>query len=584
MVTYSDRPWLKHYDSFVPPTLLPHPDVPLHHFLHETAGKNPAHTALITTVKLPVLGRQTSRLTYGELESQSDALAAALVDMGLKKGDKVAIVMPNCTAFVIAYFGIIKAGGVVAATNPTYPPDKMAYQLNDSDAEYVIGLTLFYDLINQVRSQTKIKHVILANIKEYFTPAAKFLFTLAAEKKGGHRIEGLRGGDYWLQDLLQKYKGRSSNVTLHAHDQALFQYTGGTTGLSKGAIASHGALVANVRQMQHWTGIAQFGVVNDQRVQDMSYLGAIPMFHSYGLIAMLTQAISSGSSILLIPNPRDIDELVDVIHHYKPNVFLGVPALFNAISNHPRVLSNEVSLRCVLMSVSGSAPLPTVTKRQFEQLSQSVIIEGFGMSETPVATHGNPFKGDHRARSIGLPYPDILCRIVSLDDGVTDVPVGEAGELIISGPNLMTGYHKMPTETANALREQDGHVWLYTGDIASMDADGYFYIVDRKKDMALIGGFNVYPSAVEEIIKSHPAVLEVGVAAVPHPQREGQEALKAWIVLKPGMQATEKDIIDHCSIKLAPYEVPRRIAFIAELPKTAVGKTLRRELVRMEGR
>ncbi len=582
MMTYADRPWLKHYDSFVPQSLLPHPDVPLHHFLQETARQYPDRTALITTVKLPVLGRQTSRLTYRELNEKSDALAAALVDMGLKKGDKVAIVMPNCVAFVIGYFGISKAGGVVAATNPTYPPDKMAYQINDCDAEYVLTLTLFYGLLNQIRGQTKVKHILLSNIKEYFTPAAKVLFTLAAEKKGGHRIDALRPGDYWLNDLLERFKGRSAHVDLHARDNALFQYTGGTTGISKGAVASHGALVANVRMMQHWVGITQFGEVNGHRVEEMMYLGAIPMFHSYGLIAMLIQAISSGSSIILIPNARDIDEVVDIIHHYKPNVFLGVPALFNAISNHPRVLSHDVPLKCFELNVSGSAPLPMATKRQYEEMSESVIIEGFGMSETPVATHGNPFRGEHKQKSIGLPYPDVYCRIVSLDDGMTDVPVGDIGELVIAAPNLMTGFHKMPTETSNMMREKDGKVWLHTGDIAYMDEEGYFYIVDRKKDMALIGGFNVYPSAVEDVIKSHPAVLEVGVAAVPHPEKEGQEALKAWVVLKPGMKATEKELMDHCATKLAPYEIPRRFAFIAELPKTAVGKTLRRELVRLE--
>ena len=582
MTTYTDRPWLKRYDSFVPHTLLPHPDVPLHHFLQETARQHPDNTALITTVKLPVLGRQTSRYTYRQLNEQSDALAAALVEMGLKKGDKVALVMPNCVSFVIAYFGISKAGGVVAATNPTYPADKMAYQLNDCDAEIVISLTMFYSLLNQIRGQTKVKHVILSNIKEYFTSPAKFLFTLAAEKKGGHRIDGLRPGDYWLQDMLERYKGRSVKVDLHGRDQALFQYTGGTTGISKGAIASHGSLVANVRMMQHWTGIAQFGEVNGHRTSEMIYLGAIPMFHSYGLIAMLIQGISSGSSIILIPNPRDIDEVVDIIHHYKPNAFLGVPALFNAISNHRRILSHDVSLKCFELNVSGSASLPVTTKRQYEQLSESVIIEGFGMSETPVATHANPFKGEHKGKSIGLPYPDVDCRIVSLDDPLMDVPVGDVGELVITGPNLMTGYHKMPTETTNMMREQDGKVWLYTGDIAYMDEEGYFYIVDRKKDMALIGGYNVYPSTIEDVVKSHPAVLEVGVAAIPHPEKEGQETLKAWIVLKPDMKATEKEIIDHCSAKLAPYEVPRRIAFIAELPKTTIGKTLRRELVRLE--
>ncbi|MCU0512886.1 MAG: AMP-binding protein [Anaerolineae bacterium] len=582
MSVYAARPWLKKYDPGVPPTLLPHPPVPLTYFLNEAARRFPQHPMLLTTAKLPVVGRQTSRVTYGELAALTDALAAALVAMGLKKGERVAIVMPNCVAFVIAYFGILKAGGVVAATNPTYPADKMAFQINDCDARFVFTLTLFYDMLKSVQSQTKVQHFIVSNIKDYFPPLAKILFTVAREKKDGHRLSALKPGDQRLLDLLARYHGQRVNVSVQPEDVALFQYTGGTTGISKGAMGTHGALVANIRMMQHWTGIAQQGEVQGLRAENLLYLGAIPMFHSYGLIAMLTQATASGSSIVLIPNPRDIDEVVDIIGFYQPNVFMGVPALFNAISNHARIKAGEVSLKCFKLCTSGAAPLPVATRRDFEALAGSTIGEGFGMSETPVATHFNPFLGEHRHKSIGLPMPDIDCRIVSLDDGETDQPVGEPGELLLAGPNIMKGYHGMPTETANSLRQSQGKTWLYTGDIAYMDEDGYFYIVDRKKDMALIGGFNVYPAVVEDVLKSYPAVLEVGVAAVAHPDRPGQEALKAWIVLKPGEQATEKDLIDHCAKKLAPYEIPRRIVFIKELPKTAVGKTLRRELVRLE--
>jgi long-chain acyl-CoA synthetase len=583
MVTYADKPWLKSYDSEVPHSLEPHPEIPVFHYLQERAKKMPQQPVLLTTAKLPVLGRQTTVMTYGELDNLSDNFAAALVAMGLKKGDRVAIVMPNCVAFAVAYFGTLKAGGVVAATNPTYPDSKMQHQINDCDAEFVVALTLFYDQLKRIQAGTKVKHIILANIKEYLPPIARILFTLAKEKKDGHRVEKLQPGDYWFQDVLQQYAGQKATVQIKPSDLALFQYTGGTTGISKGAMGTHRALVANIRMMQHWTGIAQKGEVNGKRTEDMSYLGAIPMFHSYGLIVMLTQATASGSSIILIPNPRDMDEVVDVISHYQPNVFLGVPAMFNAINNHKRITSGEVSIACFQMNTSGAAPLPPTTKAEFEALCKSPIVEGFGMSETPVATHNNPFRGEHRHKSIGLPMPDVECRIVSLDDGETDVPVGESGELIIAAPNLMVGYHAMPTETANVLRkDKNGKVWLYTGDIARMDEQGYFYIVDRKKDMALIGGYNVYPAVIENIIKEHPAVFEVGVAAIPHPEKEGQEALKAWVVKQPGTNVTEQEILAHCSQKLAPYEVPRRIVFVNELPKSAVGKTLRRELIRME--
>jgi long-chain acyl-CoA synthetase len=579
MVTYDDRPWTKHYDAHVPASLAPYPEHPLQDFLRKTAREKPDHIALITTAKLPVLGRQSASITYQQLDEYSDALAVALTDMGLKKGDRVVIVMPNCTAFAISYYGALKAGGVVAATNPTYPPKKMAYQIDDCDAEIVITLSLFYDMIKRIQSETKAKTLIVANIKEYMPPVARFLFTLTREKKDGHRVE-LAAGDHMFQDVLAKYAGRKPNVEVHADDLCIFQYTGGTTGVSKGAASTHQALVINSYQLQNWSGMADdiFKVPVDEIV----FLGAIPMFHSYGLIALLTQAVVAGGSIVLVPNPRDIDELVDVIDHYRPNVFLGVPAMYNAVNNHPRVQSGEVSLKSFLFNSSGSAPLLPATKREFERLSDSVVAEGFGMSELPVATHSNPVFGENRTSSVGLPLPDTDCRIVNVDDGETIVPVGEIGEIIVSAPNMMKHYHNMPTETENTLREHDGKLWLHTGDIAYMDEEGYFYIVDRKKDMALIGGFNVYPANIEKIMKEHPAVLEVGVAGIPHPERDGQEALKAWVVLKPGESVTEQALIAHCEKSLAKYEVPRRITFIDELPKSAVGKTLRRELIRME--
>mgnify|MGYP005839212475 CR=1 FL=1 len=580
MVTYADRPWTKRYDPHVPKSLAPYPEKRMFDYLRDTVAKRPNQVCLITTAKIPLLGRLSASVTYQELEDSSNAFACYLVAQGLKKGDKVAIVMPNCSAFAIAYWAVMKVGGVVAATNPTYPADKMAYQLKDSDALFVVTLSLFYPLIKQVQPQTGVKQVIVSNVKEYLHPIARFLFTLTREKKDGHRVT-LQQGDVWFQDALQAHRGQTPNVDVSPDDLALFQYTGGTTGVSKGAMATHRALVANTEMLQTWTDIKS-GSYMGISTAELIFLGAIPMFHAYGLVALLTQATAMGARIVLVPNPRDVGEVVDVIGHYKPNVFLGVPALFNAINNHPRVQAGEVTLDSFLLNSSGSAPLPTAVKETYERLSGSVITEGFGMSETPVATHSNPMYGEHRIRSVGLPYPDVDAAIVSVDDGISEMPIGEIGELILSAPNLMSGYYKMPTETTNALRQRDGKTWLYTGDIAYMDADGYFYLVDRKKDMALIGGYNVYPANVENVIKEMPEVFEVGVASVPHPEKEGQEALKAWVVLQPGATLTEQDIIAYCSNKLAGYEVPRRIAFIKELPKTIVGKTLRRELVRME--
>lgn len=576
MVTYTDRPWTKMYDPGVPKTI-DYPDVPIHGFLQEAARKSPNSVALISSAHVPVMGRISSTLSYSELDKQSDALAAGLIGMGLKKGDRVAIVMPNIAAFVISYYGVLKAGGVVAATNPTYPPDKMQFQINDSDANIVIAMSLFYNTIKQIQPKTKVKSVIVANVKEYLPSVAKLLFTLAKEKKDGHRIE-LQSGDHWFQDVLTKYAGQKSNVTVNpSTDLALFQYTGGTTGVSKAAMATHRALIANTLQMRAWL---TSNVPGDQEM----FLGAIPMFHAFGMVAVLNFAIGIGAKIALVPNARDIADVLDNVNTFKPTLFMGVPALYNAINNHPDVKSGKVSLRSIRACVSGSAPLPPATKREFEQLSGGALREGFGMSEAPTASHCNPLKGENRTGSIGLPLPDMECRIVSLDDGITDIPIGEIGELIMTGPQLMVGYHGMPTETANVIREHGGKRWLHSGDIARMDEDGYFYIVDRKKDMALIGGFNVYPNNIEKVLSEHPAILEVGVAAIPHPDPEkaGQESLKAWIVLQPEQTLTEQELVDHCVKHLARYEVPTRFAFVTELPKTTVGKTLRRELVQME--
>jgi long-chain acyl-CoA synthetase len=575
-MSYSDKPWTKKYDPGVPTTLQPYPSQPLFQFLRDTAQRTPDAPAVISSAHLPVVGRQKAELSFGDLDAQSDALAVALSDMGVKKGDRVAIVMPNCTQFLIAFYGILKAGAIVCATNPTYPGPKMLQQFKDCGANTVITLSLFYNTIKQIQKDTEIKNVIVTNIKDYLPPLAALLFTLAKEKKDGHRIE-MQAGDHNLRDVLKRYAGRKPTVEVSASDTAIFQYTGGTTGGLKAAMATHQALVCNILQIMAW--------LTDESTKRGPYMAAIPLFHVFGMVAVLCYASRTGAALAVVPNPRDIKEVLEVLHTFKPTLFDGVPAMYNAINNNPDVAAGKYDLRSIKVCISGSAPLPPVTKRRFEEITGGKLIEGYGMSETPTATHVNPILGENRTGSIGLPIPDVECRIVSLDDGVTDLPVGEVGELVIWSPNLMSGYYNLPTETNNALRPgPGGRKWLYTGDIARMDEDGYFYIVDRKKDMALIGGFNVYPNNVEKVIAEHPAVQEVGVAAIPHPDPDkvGQEALKAWIVLKAGQQATEQDIIDFASKQLARYEVPTRIQFVKELPKTTVGKVLRRELIQME--
>ncbi|MBN1565887.1 MAG: long-chain fatty acid--CoA ligase, partial [Anaerolineae bacterium] len=524
---------------------------------------------------LPLVGRVHATVSYREINALSDSLAAALVEMGLQKGDRVAIVMPNCVQFVVSFYGILKAGGVVVALNPTYPPIKLNDLLIDSGATFVLTLSLFYEGLKQFQPDTQVKRVIVTNVKEYLPPLARVLFTLAKEKKEGHCITKAPE-DEWLQDVLARYAGKKPNVEVKPDDLAIFQYTGGTTGVPKAAMSTHAALVANTLQCQAW-------LVRPD-VQEV-FLAALPMFHVFGMVAVMSFAVSLHAAMILVPNPRVMDDVVESIHRFRPTLFMGVPAMFNAINNHAGVLSGKFDMSSIYACISGSAPLPPSTKRKFEEISGGRLLEGFGMSEAPTASHVNPVKGENRAGSIGLPFPDMEMRIVDLDDGETDLPVGEVGELLMHGPMVMCGYHGMPTETANTLRQgPDGKLWLYTGDIARMDEDGYFYIVDRKKDMALIGGFNVYPRNVEDVLMEHPGVKEVGVVAVPHPNPEkiGQEALKAWVVCHEHESLTVDELIDFAKRRLAPYEVPRRIVFVTDLPRTTVGKILRRELAQME--
>ncbi len=572
-VTYADKPWLKRYDQGVPHTLQ-YPSHTVHQMLSDAALNTPDATAIISTAHVPVAGRLTATLNYRDLNAQADALAAALVDMGVKKGDRVAMILPNCAQFVIGFFGILKAGGIVVACNPTYPGPKLAEQIKDSGATVAIVLSKFYNTLKEVQAQTDLKTVIVTNIKEYLPPVAAFLFTVAKERKEGHRIEK-HPVDHALPDLLAKYKGKKVNVTVLPTDIAIYQYTGGTTGTPKGAMAQHKALVTNTHQGRAW-------LVKWEPAKEV-YLGAIPLFHVFGMIAVMCFAVSMSASIVMVPNPREIHEVLEVIQKYKCTIFMGVPAMYNAVNNHPDVQAGKYDLRSVRACISGSAPLPPITKAKFEELTGGKLVEGYGLSETAVAVCVNPIYSPAPVGSIGLPLPDVEMKIVSLDDGLTEVPVGKEGEVVIHAPTLMVGYHNNPAETENVLRHMpDGKVWFYSGDIGKMDEDGYFYIVDRKKDMVLIGGFNVYPANVEKVLMEHPAVRDAGVAGIPHPEKPGQEALKAWVVKAEDRDVTEKEIIEFAQSRLARYEVPTRVEFVSELPKTTVLKVLRRELQRME--
>jgi len=399
------------------------------------------------------------------------------------------------------------------------------------------------------------------------------LFTLLREKKGGFRIEGgLKDGDIWLQDLLAQHKDAPRpKLEIAPDDTALFQYSGGTTGVSKGAVALHRNVVANALQIKSWmTGLDEGKEV---------VLMAIPLFHVYGMVAGMNFAMANGASMVMVPNARDLKDVLENISKYKATLFPAVPLLYNALSNHPDVKAGKYDLSSIKACISGSAPLMRETKEAFERLTGGKVFEGFGMSETPTAATCNPLDGENKVGSIGMPLSDVDIKLISLDDSETEIAQGEIGEIVINGPQVMKGYHNMPTETANSLRTlSDGKTWLFTGDIARMDEDGYFYIVDRKKELIKPGGFQVWPREVEEAIMDHPKVLEVGVGGIPDPK--SGETVKAWVVLKPGESMTENELKEFCKEHLAPYKVPRQVEFRSELPKTTVGKILRRELVR----
>ena len=552
----NERSWLKRYDEGVPKHI-EYPAIPLFKLLEEAAKKYPNRPCTIF---------KGAVITYQEMNQLTDRLAAGLAEIGIKKGDRVGIFMPNIPQFVLSYFAILKAGAIVVATNPLYTSREIEHQVNDAGIEIMLVMSSFYKLLKETQPRTKIRTLIVTNIKEALPSTTRLLFTLAMEKKGGHKVK-LAQGDFWMKDLITRHKPYDRpKLEIGPDDFALFQYSGGTTGISKGAIALHRNLVANALQIRSWMPPAIEG--------NETVLMAIPLFHVFGMVAGMLFALRAVSSLVMVPNPRDMKDIIANIKKYKPTIYPGVPTMYTALNNHPDVKAGKVDMSSFKACISGSAALMRETKETFEALSGGKVFEGYGLSEAPTATHCNPLYGENRTGSIGIPMTDVDCRIMDLDDGVTVLPVGEVGELVVKGPQVFFGYHNMPTETANTLR--DG--WLYTGDIARMDEDGYFYIVDRKKELIKPSGYQVWPREVEEVIMEHPNVLEVGVAGITDPYRG--ETVKAWVVLKPGELLTEKDIKEWCKKSLAKFKVPSEVEFRTELPKTLVGKVLRRELVR----
>jgi len=562
-----EKVWLKSYEPHVPPSIA-YPPVPLYQFMDDAAKKYPNNTAIIYGGVVHQLGGALldAKMTFQQLQDVTNHFAAALQSLGVKKGDRVALFLPNCPQFPIAYYATLKAGGIVVPCNPLYVARELEHQVNDAGAETIVVLSRFYPIVKQIRSHTKLKNVIVTNVKEYFPGLLKTLFTLALEKKEGHRVDITgEANTYWFQDLIAKAPATPQPVDVKPQDTAVLLYTGGTTGVPKGAELSHRNVVANAVQCKYW--------LNAREGQEIG-LTSLPLFHSYGMTTCMNLCMCIGGAMLLIPNPRDMDHILKAINKHHPTMFPGVPTMYVAINNHPDV--SKYDLKSIRACVSGAAGLPVDVQKKFEQLTGGKLVEGYGLSETSPMTHANPLFGRNKVGTIGVPVPDTEAKIMDLETGTKEMPLGEIGELVIRGPQVMKGYWNMAEETRNTLR--DG--WLYTGDIARMDQDGYFQIVDRKKDMIIAGGFNIYPRDVEEVLYTHPKVKEVVVAGVPDLYRG--ETVKAYIVLKEGQTATAEEIIDFCRQNLAKFKVPTAVEFRESLPKTMVGKILRRMLVEEE--
>lgn len=555
--------WFRSYDPGVPATIQTYPDTTLVDVVARHATERP--TAVATAFK-------GSYVTFGQLDAASDALAHSLAADGVKAGDRVALLLPNTPQFLIAELAIWKLGAIVAPQNPIYTERELAESLSTTNPEVIITLSLFYERVKNCQPQTTLRRVIATSIKEYLPPLLRVAFTLLLEKKEGHRI-ALREGDAWFQDLLARGSkmGRRESLAKPG-DPAMVLMSGGTTGTPKGAMSEHRHLLMSATQLLAWLSEPLSG-------ERPSIMLPLPLFHTYGFAGAQTMTLLRGIPLILVPNPRDIGDVLATIKREKPPILCGVPSLFNAILSHPQVVRGKVDLGSIKACFSGAAALMAETKKRFEEKTGGRIVEGYSLTEATMACLVNPYRGTNKLGSVGMPLPDIRARIVDSDEGTRELPTGEVGEIAIQAPNLMRGYWNNAEETALMLRKDpDGATWLYTGDLGYIDDDGFVFIVDRKKDLIKAGGFQVWPREIEEVIAKHPAVAEVGVAGVADPHKG--EVIYAWVVKRAGAAPLTADELRlYCKDYMAPFKVPSRIEFRSELPKTMVGKTLRRVLV-----
>ncbi len=558
------RPWVHHYEQGVP-AHIDIPDHPLTWILDQTVSRYPAHTAFIY---------YGTSISYAQFSTLANRFAASLQRLGIQKGDRVAIALPNIPQYPIAFYGALRAGAVVVPTNPLYTEREMQYQLAESGARVIVMLDMFYPVVRAIRAKTALEHVVITSPADYLPPLLRTLYPLS-QRNAKHPEPRLTEKElredatlHSLSGMLESHtKGGVELFNLPAHltgdDLATLQYTGGTTGLSKGAMLTHRNLLANALQTRAWNVQARDG--------EEITLCVAPFFHSYGLTAGMNLSILAAASMILLPQFK-VKEVVKAIRRYHPTQLPGIPTMYISIMKEIGRHSEE--LRSIKYCISGASALPAKVREDWEALTQGKLVEGYGLSEAAPVTHCNPLNGDIREGSIGLPLPNIDAAILDEKTG-EPLPVGEPGEIVVKGPNIMQGYWNQPEETADVFT----HGWMRTGDIGKMDAEGYFYVVDRAKDMIKASGFNVFPREVEEVLYHHPAVQEAAVLGVPHAYRV--ETVAAVIVLKPGFEPSEQireDIIAYCKKELTPYKVPKIVQFRKSLPKSLIGKVLKREL------
>ncbi|USK63633.1 long-chain-fatty-acid--CoA ligase [Peribacillus frigoritolerans] len=554
----SNKPWQAIYPEQIP-AVLSYEDKPLYSFLKESAEEFP------DKVSIHFQGKE---LTFREVHESALKFAAYLKSIGLQKGERVAVMLPNCPQGVISFFGILMAGGVVVQTNPTYTERELEYQMKDSGAKMILAMDILFPRVSAVASRTDIEHIIVTAIKEYLPFPKNLIYPFIQKKQYGIVINVEHEGNHHLFSEIMKRKITEEADTVPIdvnNDLALLQYTGGTTGFPKGVMLTHKNLLANTKMCNAWLYKNKRG---EERI-----LAILPFFHVYGMTTVLVLSVMEGNTMIIMPK-FDVEATLKTIQKQKPTMFPGAPTMYIGLLNHPDIAKYDLS--SINACISGSASLPLEVQEQFEKITGGKLVEGYGLSETSPVTHANFIWDQPRVKgSVGLPWPDTDSAILSLES-YEELPPNEIGEIAIKGPQVMKGYWNRPDETEKTFKNG----WLLTGDLGYMDEQGFFYVVERKKDTIIAGGFNIYPREVEEVLYEHEAIQEVVVAGIPDPYRG--ETVKAYVVLKKNARVTEEELNEFARKNLASYKVPRSYEFRDELPKTTIGKILRRVLIEEE--